>query len=59
MMELVYSLLFILSGFVYIFFLLKRKEENSNAWDLSMKMKGFIGGILLIIFGIVIFFKNI
>jgi len=59
MMGLVYSLLFILSGFVYIFFLLKRKEENLNAWDLSMKMKGFIGGILLIIFGIVMFFKNI
>lgn len=58
MMGLVYSLLFILSGFVYIFFLLKRKEENLNAWDLSMKMKGFIGGILLIIFGIVMFFKN-
>lgn len=59
MMGLVYSLLFILSGFVYILFLLKRKEENLNAWDLSMKMKGFIGGILLIIFGIVMFFKNI
>lgn len=59
MMGLVYSLLFILSGFVYIFFLLKRKEENLNAWDLSMKMKGFIGGILLITFGIVMFFKNI
>lgn len=57
-MELIYSLLCILGGSTYLFFVLKRKKKDTNAWDISMNIRGFIGGIMIIIIGIILFVKN-
>ncbi|SEJ33977.1 hypothetical protein SAMN04488018_1265 [Myroides marinus] len=58
-MGLIYSLLCILGGSIYIIYLLKRKKQDSNSWDISMNLRGFAGGIIIVIIGIVLFFKNI
>ncbi len=58
-MDIIYSLICILVGGIYIIYLLKRKNENSNLWDLSMNFKGLVAGILIIVLGIVLLFKNI
>ncbi|SEI96785.1 hypothetical protein SAMN04488018_10829 [Myroides marinus] len=58
-MELIYSLLCILGGSVYIIYLLKRKKEDSNSWDTSMNLRGFAGGIIIVIIGIILFLQNI
>lgn len=58
-MELIYSILCILGGSAYTIYLIKRKKEDSNLWDLSMNLRGFAGGIIIVVIGIILFFKNI
>ena len=52
----------LLFSLIYLFLLFKRNNKeikNLNAWDLSMLLKGVVGGILLLIIGILLFINVI
>ena len=52
----------LLFSLIYLFLLFKRNNKeikNLNAWDLSMLLKGVVGGILLLIIGILLFINEI
>ena len=52
----------LLFSLIYLFLLFKRNNKeikNLNVWDLSMLLKGVVGGILLLIIGILLFINEI
>ncbi|MDO5636335.1 MAG: hypothetical protein Q4G18_03705 [Myroides sp.] len=57
-MELIYALLCILGSSFYLFYLLKNKKDKTNFWDISMNAKGFLGGLIILVIGIILFIKN-
>lgn len=56
-MQIIYSLLCILGGSVYLIYLILRKNGSTNLWDKSMLLRGYVGGIIFVIMGIIILFR--
>ncbi|MDM1044466.1 hypothetical protein HX004_13765 [Myroides sp. 1354] len=56
-MELVYSILCILGGSLYLAYLFRKKNEESNFWDKSMEIRGYIGGMIFLLMGIVMLYR--
>jgi len=56
-MELVYSILCILGGSIYLAYLFIKKNKDSNFWDKSMEIRGYIGGIIFLLIGIVMLYR--
>lgn len=56
-MQLLYSVLCILGGSAYLIYLFKRKNKKLNSWDKSMEIRGYIGGIIFLIIGIVMLYR--
>ncbi|SFJ20276.1 hypothetical protein SAMN04487893_104107 [Myroides guanonis] len=57
-MQIIYSLLCILGGSVYLIYLIKRKNRSTNLWDKSMELKGYLGGLIFIIIGIIMLYRH-
>lgn len=56
-MQIIYSLLCILGGSVYLIYLILRKNGSTNLWDKSMLLKGYVGGIIFVIMGIIMLYR--
>lgn len=63
MINLIIALVLILFSVIYLVSLFRRnvketRKNNLNSWDLSMILRGVLGGVSLLILGILIFIKN-
>jgi|GEM_PF-3212501 len=64
MINLAIALILVLFSVIYLIYLYRRNAElirnkNLNSWDLSMILRGVLGGILILIIGILLFIKEI
>ena len=54
----IYSISSIIVGIATLFFVFKLRIRDKNMWDTSTTIKGFVGGIILIVLGIITLFKG-